>query len=76
MAAHIHAATANARNRTRNHPYLGTRAPLLRHIDYGLCVRAGLLALAATGHEKPGGRTIISDGIRECRSRWFLRHHG
>lgn len=40
LAAHIQAATANAGNRAQNHPYLGTRAPLLRRIDHGLYVRA------------------------------------
>ena len=40
LAAHIQAATANAGNRARNHPYLSARAPLLRRIDHGLYVRA------------------------------------
>jgi hypothetical protein len=39
LGAHIQAATANAANRARNNP-LGTRTPLLRRVDHGLCVRA------------------------------------
>lgn len=40
LAAHVQAATANAPNRAQNHPYYGSRAPLLRRIDHGLYVRA------------------------------------
>jgi len=40
VSAHIQAATANAANRAKNHPYMGRRAALLRRIDYGLYVRA------------------------------------
>ncbi|CNF00674.1 Uncharacterised protein [Mycobacterium tuberculosis] len=40
LAAHIQAATANADNRDRNHPYLARRAPLLQRIDHGLYQRA------------------------------------
>ena len=41
LAAHVQAATANATNRAQNNP-LGTRPPLLRRVDHGLYVRAGL----------------------------------
>jgi hypothetical protein len=40
VAAHIYAATSNAANRAKNHPYLGRRPALLRRIDHGLYVRA------------------------------------
>lgn len=40
VAAHIYAATANAVNRTENHPYLGRRPVLLQRVDHGLYVRA------------------------------------
>jgi hypothetical protein len=40
VAAHIYAATANATNRAKNHPYMGRRPALLRRVDYGLYVRA------------------------------------
>jgi hypothetical protein len=43
VAAHIYAATANAVNRAKNHPYLGRRPPLLRRVDHGLYVRAASL---------------------------------
>jgi hypothetical protein len=41
LAAHVQAATANATNRAQNNP-LGARPPLLRRVDHGLYVRAGL----------------------------------
>jgi hypothetical protein len=40
LAAHIQAATANAKNRALNHPYLARRKPLLRRVDQGLYMRA------------------------------------
>jgi hypothetical protein len=66
VAAHIQAATANAANRDRNHPYLAARAPLLRRIDHGLYLRAippGPAAAAParrddrpkTAHRRPAG---------------------
>lgn len=49
LTAHVQAATANAANRAQNHPYLGSRAPLLRRIDHGLYVRAARPSEAASG---------------------------
>jgi hypothetical protein len=40
VAAHIYAATSNAANRAKNHPYLGRRPALLRRVEHGLYVRA------------------------------------
>ena len=40
VAAHIYAATANATNRAKNHPYMGRRPALVRRVDHGLYVRA------------------------------------
>ena len=66
MAAHIQAATVNAANRDRNHPYLARRAPLLRRIDHGLYLRAipsdpaaatpGSDQRPRTEHGRPAGR--------------------
>jgi hypothetical protein len=53
LAAHVQAATANAANRAQNHPYLGSRAPLLRRIDHGLYVRAARAGEAASGQRGP-----------------------
>ncbi len=41
LGAHIQAATANAASRAQNNP-LGARPPLLRRVDHGMYVRAGL----------------------------------
>lgn len=54
VAAHIYAATSNAANRAKNHPYLGRRPALLRRVDHGLYVRAdradgGQVAVTPTG---------------------------
>jgi hypothetical protein len=53
LAAHVQAATANAANRAQNHPYLGSRAPLLRRIDHGLYVRAARVSEADSGQRGP-----------------------
>lgn len=50
LAAHVQAATANAPNRAQNHPYYGSRAPLLRRIDHG-CMSGPLTARA---RQQPG----------------------
>ena len=48
LGAHIQAATENAANRAQNNA-LGARPPLLRRLDHGLYVRAGLRQEPASG---------------------------
>jgi hypothetical protein len=48
LGAHIQAATVNAANRAQNNA-LGARPPLLRRLDHGLYVRAGLRQEPASG---------------------------
>ena len=52
LTAHVQAATANAPNRAQNHPYHGSRAPLLRRIDHGLYVRAAARASEAASSQR------------------------
>ena len=57
LAAHIQAATVNAANRARNNS-LGTRAPLLRRVDYGLYVRVSQL-------REPAERTAARASLQQ-----------
>ena len=60
LTAHVQAATANAPNRAQNHPYHGSRAPLLRRIDHGLYVRAAArVSEAASGQRVPSATVTI-----------------
>jgi hypothetical protein len=59
LTAHVQAATANAPNRAQNHPYHGSRAPLLRRIDHGLYVRAARASEAASGQHGPTATVTI-----------------
>ncbi len=66
LTAHVQAATANAPNRAQNHPYHGSRAPLLRRIDHGLYVRAARVSEAASGQRVPTATVTIpgqDDGL-------------
>jgi hypothetical protein len=66
LTAHVQAATANAPNRAENHPYHGSRAPLLRRIDHGLYVRAARASEAASGQRVPAATVTIpgrDDGL-------------
>jgi hypothetical protein len=67
LTAHVQAATANAPNRAQNHPYHGSRAPLLRRIDHGLYVRAAARASeAASSQHVPTAAVAIpgrNDGL-------------
>lgn len=69
LGAHIQAATENAANRARNNP-LGARPALLRRIDHGMYVRAGLpgepavdLAGQVDVPEPPGMDGVAADVI-------------
>jgi hypothetical protein len=61
LTAHVQAATANAANRAQNHPYLGSRVPLLQRIDHGLYVRAARATEADSGQRGPAA-TVTSPG--------------
>jgi hypothetical protein len=56
LGAYIQAATGNATNRAKNHPYLARRPPLLRRLDHGLYVRAAnTVGDASAGRSRDSG---------------------
>jgi hypothetical protein len=57
VAAHIYAATSNAANRAKNHPYLGRRPALVRRVDHGLYVRADRSGSGQLAGTPAGART-------------------